>query len=309
MGFRVFWSFVGLILASLGGGGNAWAQTTPSDVLRHVEAMAQQVALFRFADGIDPEMPQVPVDGTRMPRHVLQQARIVFHRIEMLRWLNGLETEPLAPVPPREIEPADVLAVVEGARQALAELAPIYGVPAVTNLPERRPLAEPADVLAALQSLSQGLGGLGLPEIVPNDVFRIASAMHVHATGLAQAREIVIPAMPDVAEDRQPSDVFEAGLLLLDELQQFDDATGNLLPGGVAAVTRPEGRVEPSDVIELLELILADLYSISVALGDARVLDYPAPQGGRTPADVLKEVSHTRAIIATLIADAQRPPR
>ena len=308
MAFRVVWTTVGLLIAYFGSG-LAWAQTTPSDVLRHVEAMAQQVALFRFADGLDPELPQVPAERSRMPRHVLQQARIVYQRIEMLRWLNGLETDPLAPVPPLEIQPADVLAVVEGARDALAELAPIYGVPAVVNLPERRTPVGPENVMAALQSLSEGMDDLGLPDIVPNDVFRIAHAMRVHADGLAQTRGVEIPVMPDTVDETQPADVFEAGLVLLNELQRFDDATGNHLPGGVAAVTRPQGRVDPLDVIRLLELILADLYSVSVALGDERQLGYPAPQGGRTPADVFDEVIRTRAIVAALIVHARGPAR
>ena len=307
MNFRGVWSIGGLLLACLGSG-FASAQTTPSDVLRHVDAMAQQVALFRFADGFDDQSLRAPTEGTRMPRHVLQQARIVYQRIEMLRWLNGLETEPLSPVPPQEIQPADVLAVVEGARGALAELAPIYGVPAVVDLPERRTPTEPKDVMAALQALSEDLRDLGLPDIVPNDVFRIAHATRVHAAGLAHARGVQIPAIPATVDSRQPADVFEAGLVLLDELQQFDDATGNHLPGGVAAVIRPQGRVSPTDVIRLLELILADLYSVSVALGDERLLEYPAPQGGRTPADVYGEVSRTRAIIAALTADARGSP-
>lgn len=304
---RVVWSIVCVLLAQLGAG-LARAQTTPSDVLRHVDAMAQQVALFRFADGLQSELNQVPVDGPRMPRHVLQQARIVHQRIEMLRWLNGLDTEALVPVPPQEIRPADVLAVVEHAREALTELAPIYGVPTVVELPERRTQVEPEDVMAALQSLSEGLGDLGLPDIVPNDVFRIARAMRLHADGLAQARGVEIPTVPVSVGDRQPADVFEAGMLLLDELQQFDDVTGNRLPGGVAAVTRPPGRVDPLDVIRLLELILADLYSVSVALGDQRQLGYPAPQVGRTPADVFEEVSRTRAIVAALTVDARGSP-
>ena len=307
MAFRAVSTTVGLLIAYLGSG-FAWAQTTPSDVLRHVEAMAQQVSLFRFADGLDPELPQVPAETSRMPRHVLQQARIVYQRIEMLRWLNGLETAPLSPVPPQEIQPADVLALVEGARKALADLAPIYGVPEVVNLPERRPSVGPENVMAALQSLSEGLDDLGLPDIVPNDVFRIANAMRVHADGLAQTRGVEIPAMPETADDTQPADVFEAGLVLLGELQRFDDATGNRLPGGVAAVTRPQGRVDPLDVIRLLELILADLYGVSVALGDERQLGYPAPQGGRTPADVFDEVTRTRAIVAALIVDARGAP-
>lgn len=304
---RVFWSMLGLLTAHLATG-SAWAQTTPSDVLRHVEAMAQQVALYRFADGIDPDLPEVTADDIRMPRHVLQQARIVYRRIEMLRWLNGLETEPLSPVPPQEIRPADVLAVVERARAALADLAPVYGVPAVTNLPEGRTPVEPKDVMAALQSLSQGLDDLGLPDIVPNDVFRIAHAMRVHADGLAEARGVEVPALPHTADQRQPADVFEAGLLLLEELQAFDDATGNYLPGGVAAIARPSGRVDPSDVIRLLELVLADIYSVSVALGDERWLEDPAPQVGRTPADVFDEVSRTRMIVVALTASAQGLP-
>ncbi len=298
---------LGLLTAHLATG-SAWAQTTPSDVLRHVEAMAQQVALYRFADGIDPDLPEVTADDIRMPRHVLQQARIVYRRIEMLRWLNGLETEPLSPVPPQEIRPADVLAVVERARAALADLAPVYGVPAVTNLPEGRTPVEPKDVMAALQSLSQGLDDLGLPDIVPNDVFRIAHAMRVHADGLAEARGVEVPALPHTADQRQPADVFEAGLLLLEELQAFDDATGNYLPGGVAAIARPSGRVDPSDVIRLLELVLADIYSVSVALGDERWLEDPAPQVGRTPADVFDEVSRTRMIVVALTASAQGLP-
>ena len=133
--------------------------------------------------------------------------------------------------------------------------------------------------------------------------------MRIHADGLAQTRGVSIPVMPDTVDETQPADVFEAGLVLLSELQRLDDATGNRLPGGVAAVTRPQGRVDPSDVIRLLELILADLYSISVTLGDERQLGYPAAQAGRTPADVFDEVIRTRAIVAALIVDARGMPR
>ncbi|MCA8908962.1 MAG: hypothetical protein KDA64_13885, partial [Rhodospirillaceae bacterium] len=168
----------------------AWAQVEPVNVLQRVDAMGDQVALLRLADGLDGDLPRVAADHPRMPRHVLQQARNVYQRIAALRWLNGLETDDLVPVPPREIEPADVLAVVDQARAALSGLAPVYGVPVVGELPDRRTQAAPANVMAELRSLSAGLSDLGVPDIVPNDVYRIALALSRHAEGLALARGI-----------------------------------------------------------------------------------------------------------------------
>ncbi|MCA8908963.1 MAG: hypothetical protein KDA64_13890, partial [Rhodospirillaceae bacterium] len=97
--------------------------------------------------------------------------------------------------------------------------------------------------------------------------------------------------------------------LLLEELRQLDDATGNRLPGGVAVIDRPGGTIEPAHVIVLLELTLADLYSLSVALGDERELSYPGAQTGRTPTDVFAQVSRARAILTALVADAQGQPQ
>ncbi|MCA8933248.1 MAG: hypothetical protein KDA49_12310 [Rhodospirillaceae bacterium] len=287
----------------------AWAQVEPVNVLQRVDAMGDQVALLRLADGLDGDLPRVAADHPRMPRHVLQQARNVYQRIAQLRWLNGLETDDLVPVPPREIEPADVLAVVDQARAALSGLAPVYGVPVVGELPDRRTQAAPANVMAELRSLSAGLSDLGVPDIVPNDVYRIALALSRHAEGLALARGIEVPPARQPEGQMRPADVFAEGLLLLEELRQLDDATGNRLPGGVAVIDRPGGTIEPGHVIVLLELTLADLYSLSVALGDERELSYPGAQTGRTPTDVFAQVSRARAILTALVADAQGQPQ
>ena len=280
----------------------AQAQNRPPDVLQRVDAMAEQVELLRAADGLPASPPPPDATSQRRPRHVLQQARLVFERVAMLRWLNGLETDDLPPVPVREITPADVMTIVQSTLDNLLELAVVYRVDAVSDLPPANDNAGPADVLAALTGVENALADLGLPAIVPNDVFRPARAARDRAIALAEHFDMEVAHAPRANGTETPAHVFAATLELLDTLRRLNAALEAGLPGDVAVENPMTGAVTPNDAVHVINLALADLTALSVAAGLEQIPDYPTEQSGRTPSNVFGQITHARVVIDDLIA-------
>ena len=283
----------------------AQAQNRPPDVLQRADAMAEQVELLREADGLPATPPAPDATSDRRPRHVLQQARLVYERVAMLRWLNGLNTDDLPPVPMREITPGDVMTVVQTTLDELIELAAVYRVDAVTDLPPADADAAPADVLAALTGVEYALADLGLPAIVPNDVFRPARATRDRAIALVEHFDLEVAHAPRASGNETPSDVFAATLDLLDTLQRLNAALEAGLPGDVAVESPMTGAVTPNDAVHVINLALADLTGLSVAAGMDQVPEYPPEQSGRTPSNVYGQIVHARVVLDELIAHVE----
>ena len=168
----VFWSVPILVLAT----NFAHAEKiTPSHVYQLVDSVDKKLDLFHDADFS--QSPDVTIKlAPRKPRHVLQKAQEAYIKVQKLRVLNSLSENPVKPIPVRAVVPADVKESVQRISDDLEALHKIYGI---NNIPEA-PLPQgkkPTDVYKHLVRVSTSLDHLGLPAVVPNDVYRVAETL------------------------------------------------------------------------------------------------------------------------------------
>ena len=102
-------------------------QATPDHVFQRTEEILLHLDLLNSANFSESAGVEVPSDPTR-PRHVLQSARDVWRKLQLLRYMNGLPTASLDPVPAREVTPADVKDVMDRVLSGVVDLRGAYGV-------------------------------------------------------------------------------------------------------------------------------------------------------------------------------------
>ena len=150
-------------------------EITPNNVYRVVDAIHADLALFHDASSLTPAVTEAQHSLTpRRPRHVLQKAREVMVKVQLLRKINGLPDTEMPLMPARDIRPSDVLRLVERIHEDLAELRPIFGVGGSPDTIAKPSGKTPSDVYHSLYHVSAQLDGLGIPRVVPNDVYRVA---------------------------------------------------------------------------------------------------------------------------------------
>jgi len=299
-----FVAWAGVIVAWLG------AQTAPAAVAqevypRHVyrvaETMSRELAQFHRQDlsGFTP--PEVARPQERRPRHVLQEARQVHASVQMLRFLHGLPQRSLPPVPVRRIEPRDVRARMEAALADLRELRPIYGLAEPSSTAPLRQEIGPTDVFVRLQRVQASLHALGLPEIVPNDVYRMALLVAEETEAVANWLGLEMKGPPEGVSDKRPEDVYALSADVLRRLRRVAARLSDLeIDGGILPPRDPPKKVRPSHVLFLMRTLLAELNAVKAAAGLTEVASMPPEQVGQTPSDVfgvMRSVDSTLARI------------
>ena len=151
------------------------ARITPDDVYRVTGMINGELELLHESNDSMPTVDMNTPDLTRRrPRHVLQKAREVLLKVQLLRKINGLPESDLPPMPLREVRPADVKKMVDLIKQDIVALRPVFGVTKSPISVPRPSGKRPTDVYPDLARASARLDGLGIPRIVPNDVYRVA---------------------------------------------------------------------------------------------------------------------------------------
>lgn len=262
---------------------------TPSDVYRVVDAINADLALFHDASGltaaeIENQHGLIP----RRPRHVLQKAREVMVKVQLLRKINGLPNTEMPIMPARDIRPSDVLRLVERIHEDLAELRPIFGVSGPPETIEKPRGKTASDVYHSLHHVSAQLDQLGIPRVVPNDVYRVAlTVLHsLEEIGFSRG----LPALPSrrhSAADKHPADAYAMGMMLFSALRKLTVENPELsIPGGIEILEAYDGQIEPAHVMDLLNNILADIAAIKERAGIDGPIEFAPQQAGKTPTHV-----------------------
>jgi len=278
----------------------AFANATPNHVYQVTERSIALLEMLNQANFSTPNYPDTEVKPA-LPRHVLQMSRDVWRKTQLLRFMNGLPTQTLAPVPARTITPSDVKETVDEIYLQLEGVLPAYGLtggPPETSLPSDK---TPTDVFVNLLRMSAALDSLGVPATVPNDVHQIAETVLQDALRLAEMAKV--PNGQEVAEDvapvtgKSPRDAYQSTLSLLEDLQLLVETDSDIaIKGGVEISQSPE-QVSPSDVIIVLLRSRAEVNAMRVALGDTSPSNNAVYQGGKTPSDVVTTVLRAQAVI------------
>ena len=156
-------------------GSQVSAQTTPDHVYQTVQGPLNVLEMINEANFSTSKPANTSVEPA-LPRHVLQLARDVWRKTQLLRFMNGLPTSALEPVPSRQIKPADVKLTVDQIFEQLVGVLPAYGIEDIPELPALTSGKKPTDVFQSLLKLSASLDGLGIPSTVPNDVHQCPSS-------------------------------------------------------------------------------------------------------------------------------------
>lgn len=274
------------LLAVAFAGTPAVAQITPSHVYQVVDTINAELAAMHQANASQPRFDDsAPVLTPRRPRHVVQKAREVLLKVQMLRVLNGLPENPVPDYPTRELTPSDSKLMVDAILRDLRDLRAkfnVAGEPAPAALQSDR---TPTDVYANLQKASDQLDGLGIPKTVPNDVYRLAIMIvdDLEKIRTVRGKTTPIPVPADVP-GKKPLDTYSRVFEILESLKAKVDADPSLkLADGVVLPNRRTGAINPSHVLDLENNLLAELGALKVGLGIASTTVLPKPQEGKTP--------------------------
>lgn len=277
-------------------------ETTPDDVYRIVETVNSELRLFHeFNDIPAPTEPNLAVLTPRRPRHVLQNARKVLLQVQLLRKINGLPEKALPPEPTREVRPADVKEIVDRIAEDISDLRPIFGIKQIAEPISKPSGKSPTDVYGRLRRTSVLVNALGIPEIVPNDVYRVALTILSDLELIRSHRGSTVTAeISAESTGKKPEDVYEVASKLLAELETLTRKPDFAIPGGVVLLTSPAGRIVPEDVMILLNSILAEISAIKVKLGISQSTQIAPAQAGKTPSHVYDAVQFALVAVRAL---------
>ncbi|MBA5777004.1 hypothetical protein H2509_07655 [Stappia sp. F7233] len=281
------------------------ADYTPADAYQRATRLKTMVASLLAEDLLPEKLAADPEPVASKPRHVLRLAVDVFERVQTLRSLNGLPENPAPDLPPEQATPGHVVDVLEAATRDLAELAPVYSVTFDTALPAREDGRGPHDVLARLRAINASLEHLGVPPVLPNDVYRAALGLDAQLAKVAKLRGATTDVDAPTVTSAQPKDALAEAISFIADLERISAERPDLaLPQGVATPPVPAAGqpVKPADVLLATQFALADVYSLSVALGNRDPLEPSPPQAGKTPADTQNAIAHARAQLAAIAA-------
>ncbi|WP_028879295.1 hypothetical protein [Terasakiella pusilla] len=261
---------------------------TPSQVFQVTEDILWQLdrlhdANLSFADFSNTRL-DIP---ERLPRHVIQQALNLRGKIQVLKRINGIETKTL-PVPPvREVTPADVISVVKDILADLVSLDAAYGLEPFKAGARLKEGKTPTDVYKNLLRAESMIIQLGIPEVVPNDVFNTALAVTQEIEILRKVRgktEPVDPPSPSIG--KQPADSYSMAFYALKGIKGLTKKPEYQIPGEVILPERLKKDISSRDVQQVLLYCLAELSSMKVAAGAKDPLVLPPPTAGQTPSTV-----------------------
>lgn len=280
----------------------AHAQTTPNHVYQVTEKMVLLLEEINAANFSKPTYELAQTDPA-LPRHVLQLTREIWRKTQLLRFMNGLPTEALDPVPARIIRPADVKDTADKIYAQIEDLLPAYGIHELPVAPALPTGKTPTDVLANLKRVSVALDSLGIPATVPNDVYQIATTIVQDALRLAEmsSADNAVAAMQSVSivSGKSPSDAFIAAQDLLEELGALAAIDTFAIKGGVYVPDRKES-IKPSDVMSILLRARAEVNAMRVLIKDTEVSANSDYEGGKTPSDVVYAVLMAQAVVQSI---------
>lgn len=284
------------LLMAAGGARSAELEVTPSRVFAEALYVERQLEVIgrHLGTGVEDETIR-PVRARLKPRHAMQKSYEILYKINRVREQHGLPVISVGALEPRlEVEPRLTFEQLRRIRTELELLFTRLGVEASIPPVEVVEGKTPADVYNKLRELSAHLDRIAADELIPSQVFGEAMRLYHDINAILSHLRIhdeTIP--PEKFVDATPGDVFRLGFGLLDEVQRLQ-RTANIERTDFSEFN-VEARATPSQVFELIQLIIAELQSIKAHLGMRYDLTPPARHyRGKQPAEVLQVLGWCR---------------
>jgi len=277
------------------------ADVTPSHVFQVVDNINNELTLLHEANHSTATVSARKMTQRR-PRHVFQKAREVLLNVQNLRKLNGLSFNPVPPFPTTEITPGNVRKIMDQILADLKGLRPVLGVKKTATAAPLPSGKNPTDVYINIDNAGQSISSLGIPAIVPNDVYRMVATLvnEMRLVVKAAGGDATI-AMKDGSKRKKPKHVYSEVYGLLEDLKAAcAKKSSYCLPGKLVLPTKPTGRIKPAEVLDVVNNALADVGALKVVLGVKTPTQLVDPVSGKTPSNVYDGVLTARALAASL---------
>lgn len=261
---------------------------TPSHVFQVTEDILWQLLRLHDANLTIANFADTRLDiPERQPRHVIQQALNLRGKIQVLKRINGVEMTPVTALPVQKITPAHALKEVQAVLDDLMALDSAYGLEAYKPSAKLKENKTPTDVYKNLLRAESMIIQLGIPEVVPNDVYNTALAVTHDIDVLRKARgktDPVDPPSPSIG--KQSADAYSMAFYALKGLQGLTKKPEYQIPTEVLLPERLKKDITSRDVQQLLLYCLAELSAMKVAVGAKDPMVIPPPAAGQTPSSV-----------------------
>ncbi len=286
------------------------ADTTPTDVYREVQAVADVVEQIRLHMG-RPANTKPPIDVSGVaPREVIFQANTLCEKVDRLGFemIHAVAEKPV--VPDRQIVPADVLRMVRFAHGQVRYITDELDMELAPSEPGPTESRTPTDVFKAIVQLNRQINLLLDERFSPSDVYEEVSLAIAYAANVrSRWPGDRIPPAPDWEFGKRPADVM-ARLVRCLELVRSIAEHEDLHVLQLHLDESSFDSVAPSDVYDIAALLVAELAYLDRTLVEARTARKARYPGRKVPSDVYQRagilLQQLEEINDLLLADAPR---
>ncbi len=247
---------------------------------------------LRAEENIHTQLPKVPVQHNKLPRHVLQKTLEVLNKVNKYREMHDYGLISVPPVPARKITPQDVYNNVVRLKEEVHYL--------LRNKNKKFYYKQyfnktPSDVYRALWKISLGFDALIGQGFTPTDVY-IQSQQIVDTIKFLRKsqREYTKVPFPKKQPNLHPNHAFYASVALLKKINE-DERKLWMKPIPVPKIHQRV--ISPTEVYDSLQTIKAELNRVTRRIGLEASFPQKKPNGKKTPSDVVQNLEYAKALL------------
>ncbi len=262
-------------------------EITPSIVYREVLKIEQDVELIKKHLGLTKIKKATPVFANLLPRHSWQKVYLIQLKINLFREQRGFPTLAANNLHPVKKLPPGV--VYEQTQRLLTEISLLkrrLEIKKKVRIPPLVPGKNSIDVFNKLNQISLQWDIINRSEISPSEVYAELKRVNEDINSILKFLHIQDSAFPPAKKENViPSDSLASSFILLEEIHRLQQLAG--IDRIDLSVFSNKKQVLPSDVLNMVILILAELQTIKAHLGLYHQLTPPTEKHSqKTPAEV-----------------------
>lgn len=269
-------------------GVTAFADIVPSHVFQKASILERQLIKLRAFEKIT-DTPKVPsVQVGKLPIHVFSKSLEVRDKLARLQTKYGLPVMSEKSMPLRKITPLDAFEVVDEMVEALSKVLSQKGISVSTDdiaFEEGKTPSNTYEKLWQVSYLFDALVGPIDPKLVYANVMVAKADLTLIAEKLGKS--MITGAEPEAGTLPHHSNI--EGFRNLYRLAKLERKLG--IPA-VRVADFPIGKIEPSDVYDMIKNISVELVRIKVKLGITTQSPSPVVIEGKTPSHILAELKN-----------------
>lgn len=260
---------------------------TSSHVFAQAVRIEGEVELLKAHLGLRETKPAVAVHAPLLPRHAWQKAYLIQLKINIFRRQHGFSVEAANTLEQvRDLEP---IVVHEQTQRILTQIAMLklrLGISAEVAAPEVVPDKQPVDVFNKLHQVSLQWDVLNRGEVQPADVYGEVKRLNEDVNTILQHLRVWDVAHPPAKiPGAQSNAALEAAFEVLGEVQRLQQRAA--IPRVDLGVFRKGEGVLPSDVLNMVVLVLAEVQTVKAHLGlNHDLTPVHEKHSAKTPAEV-----------------------